>query len=82
MVQVTGRLLIDPGPDGPLSSSTTYASCVKVSGLFVCSATSDPYGVLAAAVHIPGQPRPVAIEIGLAGDGLTVRSILCSLRSG
>lgn len=71
----TDGLVIDPGRYGPLSSSTTFARCLKVNDLSVCPTTSDLYGVLVAAVHIPGHTRPVAIEIGLAGGGWTARTI-------
>ena len=78
----TDGLLIDPGPYGPISSSTTFAPCFKVNGLSVCPTTSDLYGVLVASVRVPGRSTPVAVEIGLVGDGMTARTILHSLRAG
>jgi hypothetical protein len=77
----TDGLLINPGPYGPLTSSTTYGRCFKAHGLSVCPTTSDIYGVLVTAVHLPRHSRPVAVEIGLAGDGSTARTILDSLQA-
>jgi len=73
-------LVIDPGAYGPLSSDTTFGRCQKIHGLRVCPTMSDDYGILVAAVHIGGKAPPVAIEIGLAGTGLTARTVLHSLR--
>jgi len=73
-------LIIDPGTYGPLSSDTTFGTCQRIHGLSVCPSVSDHYGLLVAAVHISGNPQPVAIEIDLAGTGLTARIILHSLR--
>lgn len=74
-------LVIDPGPYGPLSSGSTFDKCMSINHLSVCPTATDPYGVLVAAVHVPGRKRPVAIEIGLAGNGIIARTILHSLRA-
>lgn len=73
-------LVIDPGTYGPLVPDTSFGPCLKSHGLNVCPSASDPYGILVAAVHLHGRVRPVAVEIGLAGTGVTARTILHSLR--
>jgi hypothetical protein len=78
----TDGLVIDPGPYGPTESETkTVGSCFSVNHLSVCPTSADRYGVLVAAVHIPGEVKAVAIEVGLGDDGVTARTILRSLRS-
>lgn len=74
-------LVIDPGTYGPLSSTTTYGRCFPIDALTVCPSTSDRYGILVLAVHLPGRSAPVAVEIGLAGDGMVARTVLDSLRA-
>jgi hypothetical protein len=77
----TVGLVVDPGPYGPTASETkTRESCLKVNHLSVCPTSADRYGVLVASVHIPGEVRAVAIEVGLGGSGMTARTILRSLR--
>jgi len=73
-------LVIDPGKYGPLSSTTTYGRCFPIHTLTVCPSTSDPFGILVLAVHVPGKSAPVAVEIGLAEDGMVARTVLDSLR--
>ena len=74
--KATDGLLVDPGRYGPTESETTTAeSCIEVNHLSVCPTSADRYGVLVASVHIPGHSAAVAIEIGLAGDGMTARTI-------
>jgi hypothetical protein len=72
-------LLIDPGgyrPEG------TTGSCHNMNELSVCMVTSDPYGELTLSVEVPGHLYPVAVEIGLAGNGMVARTILYSMRAG
>ncbi len=80
----TDGLVIDPGPDGPLPAPSALGSCSRIHTLEVCPTTSDRYNVLVLSVdrsvHLAGQHRAVAVEIGLAGSGLTARTILGSLR--
>jgi len=71
---------VDPGIYGPLDPDTTFGTCQEIHGLSVCLSANDSYGLLAVAVHLPRTARPVAVEIGLAGTGLTARMILLSLR--
>ena len=74
-------LVIDPGPDGPISAgASSFGSCLRKHGLRLCPTTSDPYNILVLSVDLPGTSRPTAVEIGLAGSGLTARTILRSLR--
>jgi hypothetical protein len=75
-------LLIDPGRDGPLVPGTRFSACLRWDRLTVCPSVSDDDGILVAAVHRPGTAQPVALEIGLAGSGVTARTILRSLRLG
>jgi len=81
--RATDGLLVDPGRYGPTETETTTAeSCIEVNHLSVCPTRADRYGVLVASVHVPGHSGAVAIEIGLAGDGMTARTILRSVRAG
>ena len=57
-------------------------TCLHIHRLRVCPTTTDPYSVLVLSVHIPDATRPVAVEVGLAGSGITARTILDSLRAG
>jgi hypothetical protein len=74
-------LLIDPGMYGPVLPDTAFGTCLNIHELSVCPSVSDPYGILVAAVHLPGRAQPVAVEIGLAGTGVTARGMLYSLRA-
>ncbi len=73
-------VVVDPGRYGPLDSSGGTGPCTRVGGLTACPTTTDLYGVLVLSVTVPGSARPVAVEIGLAGTGVTARTILRSLR--
>ncbi len=75
-------LVIDPGPYGPLQSESTFGPCLHIDNLTACPTTTDVYGVLVLAVHIPGKSTPVDVEIGLAGNGMVARTILYSMRAG
>ena len=84
-------IVIDTDPDGPLESygaglcpivsgiercpGTNFAQCQGVNGLKLCPATNYG-GVRDFAVYLPGKSTPVAIEIGLAGNGQVARTIL------
>jgi len=72
-------VVIDPGQYGPLQGSPDFGRCLSIHGLSVCPTVRSHYGVLVLAVHIPGMAHPVAVEIGLAGNGVVARTILYSL---
>ncbi len=77
----TDGLVVDPGPYGPTESETkTGESCIEVNHLSVCPTPADRYGVLVASVHVPGSGKAVSIEVGLAENGMTARTVLRSLR--
>jgi len=77
----TDGLVVDPGPDGPLPAHASFGPCSPVHGLRVCSTSSDRDSILVVGVLVPGRIRPIAVEIGLAGSGVTARTILGSLRA-
>jgi hypothetical protein len=70
--------MIDPGP---YRREGTTGTCLEINGLQVCIITSDQFGELTLSVAVPGRMFPVAVEIGLAGDGCTARTILHSIRA-
>ena len=61
----------------PVSFST---HCLHLHGLTACPATSPAYSILVLKVAVPGRSKPVYVSIGLAGNGMTARTILYSLR--
>jgi hypothetical protein len=71
-------LVVDPGPYGPLPAAG-FGRCLAIRTLRVCPASSARFDVLLLAVHVPGVHRPVAVEIGLSGSGVTARTVLFSL---
>jgi hypothetical protein len=74
-------LVVDPGPYGPLSGSTEFDKCQRINDLSVCPTSTDYGGILVVAAHLPGVAKPVAVEIGLAGDGTVAHMILDSMRA-
>jgi hypothetical protein len=70
-------LLIDPGA---YRREGTTGTCSRPNGVQVCIITSDQFGELTLSVSVPGQMFPVAVEIGLTGDGSVARTILRSIR--
>ena len=72
-------LIIDPGPDGPLSGVTSFGTCQSMAKLRVCPVQSDFDGQLVLRVREPGGAT-VAVIIGLGGNRQTARTILRSLR--
>jgi len=62
--------------------------CLDLNGMRACSAEyagtsfagQNHNGVLTLSVTVPGQPRPVVVEIGLGGSGTTALAILDSIR--
>ena len=80
VLAATNGLVIDPGHYGPLENAPTYGHCLHINGLTACPTITDLYGVLVLAVHLPNRTQPVAVEIGLAGDGMVARTILDSIR--
>jgi hypothetical protein len=76
----TDGLVVDPGPyQYQLADGPTFGACRQINGLSMCPATSNPFGILVLAVHIPGQSIPVEVDIGLSGSGETARTILYSV---
>ncbi len=55
--------------------------CLVLDGLTACPATSPAYSILVLRVTVPGRATPGYVSIGLAGDGMTARTILYSLRA-
>jgi hypothetical protein len=79
--KATDGLLVDPGRYGPTESeTTTVESCIAENHLSVCPTSVDRYGVFVASIHLPGRGGAVVIEVGLAENGMTARTILRSLR--
>jgi hypothetical protein len=74
-------LVVDPGPYGPISGSTEFDKCRRINDLSVCPTSTDYGGVLIVAAHLPGVAGPVAVEIGLGGDGTVARMVLDSMRA-
>ena len=71
-------LLIDPGgyrPEG------TTGNCRMMNGMSVCEVMSDPYAELTLSVEVQGHVYPVAVEIGLGGNGTVARTILFSMHT-
>ena len=75
-------LVVDPGPYGPISGSTEFDKCQRINDLSVCPTSTDYGGLLIVAAHLPGVARPVAVEIGLAGNGRVAHMVLDSMRAG
>ncbi len=57
------------------------AHCLDLHGLTACPATTPAYSILVLNVTVPGHKKPVFFSIGLAGNGMTARTILYSLRA-
>jgi hypothetical protein len=76
----TDGLVIDSGGYGPIASDS-FGPCLRIHRLRACPATANGSSVLVLAVHAPGRSRPAAVEIGLAGSGMTARTIIDSLRA-
>jgi hypothetical protein len=71
-------LFVDPGIYGPFEGGDSYGRCLNVNGLTACPTTTDIYDVLVLDVRVPGSD-PVAVGIGLAGNGEIARTILYSM---
>jgi hypothetical protein len=80
-VQPVDGVLVDPGPYGPLQDDSNFGTCLHINGLTACPTTASLDGALVLAVHLPGGTHPVAVEIGLAGNGMVARTILNSMRA-
>jgi hypothetical protein len=74
-------VIIDPGPYSPIRGVNSFDGCLRVNGLQVCPASIDEFGYLILAVHVPGKNQAVAVEVGLAGNGMVARTILYSMRA-
>ncbi len=72
-------VVIDPGATGPFPTAPSDTRCPTVNDIEVCRAMSQPLDVLILGVPVPGQSRPVVVELGLGGRGLTARTIFWSL---
>ena len=79
-------LSVEPG--GPLDGSDSFGNCESVNGLSTCPITpgtgpssANYSGYLLLKVAVPGASRPVAVEIGLGGNGTIARTILYSMRA-
>ena len=81
----TDGLVVDPGPYGPLADDNSFVACRTIGSLSVCPANSylgdAYYDVLVLAVHVRGRTQPVAVDIGLAGNGMVARTIFDSMRA-
>ena len=75
-------VVIDPGPYGPLQGNDSFGRCLHINDITACPTNTDVYGVLVLAMHLPSRAQPVAVEIGLAGNGIVARTILHSMRAG
>jgi hypothetical protein len=62
------------GPSGP---------CLHFHRITACSSKYSDYlySILGVSVMVPGNPKPVIMNIGLAGNGIIARTILYSLRA-
>jgi len=69
---------IDRGPLAPTVSVKVH-TCLKLHGLTACPGTDYPYSILVFKVTVASS-KPVVVSIGLAGTGVTARTILNSLR--
>lgn len=69
------------GPGEPFGS-TGSGDCRQIGGFGVCPSSTDPYSALVASVGWGCGPEIISatIETGLAGTGVTARTILHSLR--
>ena len=65
----------------PLVTLSFPKRCLDLHGLTACPATSPAYSILVLRVNVPGRDKPVFFSIGLAGNGMTARRILYSLRA-
>jgi hypothetical protein len=69
---------VKPGASWP---GGTKGACLEIHGLKTCFVSGLPAtDILFAWVTVPHRSRPVLLEIGLAGTGMTARTILYSLR--
>jgi hypothetical protein len=64
----------------PRAGTAGFEGCGHVHGLRFCySAPPDSGGVLGVAVFVPGRQRATLVRIGMAGDGVTARTIFESI---
>lgn len=63
---------------GPLTYPLT-ARCATSHGMRTCANWSTS-ALLALTIFAPGRPKPILVEIGLAGTGATARTIFDSIR--
>lgn len=77
-----GGVQVDAGRKGVVLPGTLYSThCLDLHGLTACPASWPPYSILVLKVTVPGRKTPVLVSIGLAGNGMTARTVLYSLRA-
>ena len=55
--------------------------CLHLHGLTACPVTTPAYPILILRVLVLGRTKPLLVSIGLAGNGMTARVILYSLKA-
>ncbi len=82
-VHPANGVVIDPGPIGPLHAGNDLQLelCLHLKELTACPTTTSLWGVLVMSVAVQGRSQPVAVEIGLGGDGMIARTILYSMQA-
>lgn len=81
-------IVIDPGPYGPLQGNDSFGRCLHINDVTACPTATNHYGVSVLTVDVPANNGPtgvnmdrVAVEIGLAGNGMVARTMLYSMRA-
>jgi hypothetical protein len=80
-------VIVGAGPAAEANGINSH-QCLSLDGLHACSAEfagtafggENFDGVLTLSVNVPGQPKPVVVEIGLAGSGATALAIVDSIQ--
>jgi hypothetical protein len=74
-------LQVDAGSNLELPPGLAFSThCLDLHGLTACPATTPAYSILILRVTVPGHTGPLSVSIGLAGNGMTARTVLHSLR--
>ena len=63
-----------------IGSFSPGGTCLHRGRLTMCPSSTPAYSVLVFNVTVPGRKNPVYVSIGLAGNGMTARTILYSLK--
>jgi hypothetical protein len=78
----TDGVQIDAGTHLELPSGLAFSTnCLDLHGLTACPAITPAYSILILRVTVPGRTEPLLVSIGLAGNGMTARTILRSLKA-